>query len=194
MLGDVEFAFALLDGESALLAGEVPQALLPAVPDEGVEDGGSRARDEPAVRVEKAARGRLPGWCVVLSFTLLGSVAFFFGASLRHKNATGASYVERIMDRLRTPDINRIRDLTGEDPEKIFVDRTAGPGVPVTVVEELPEEMQGWEDRDRGEDEGWSGGAGGVLDDAAGGGAVEPAETGPDDEAREAPDDTGGGG
>lgn len=191
MLGDVEFAFELLDGEGAALANEVPgagSAFAAASDGGGVEMSlePDHARPEATARGGRIATGGVPRWCVVVSFVVLGSGAFFLGASLRHKNATGTSYVERIMNHLRTPDINRIRDLTGEDPEEVFVDRTAEPEVPVTVVEELPEEMQGWEDRDRREGGGADSGYAGAFGHASGGGEdAGEAETDRDGEPRD---------
>ncbi len=163
-LGDVSFTFELLPDEAATLQDETAPVM-------AAEEPEHFSRDEPADDESQSSRRGIPGWCVFLAFLFFGSGAFFLGASLRHKNETGTGFGELIMKRLSTPDINRIRDITGEDPEEVFLSFRPKSTEGIVIAEELPPEMEGWENRERPEGEEDSGYADAIHGDAEEGNA-----------------------
>jgi len=100
LLGKVAFTFELNDGETAALAAEVSSAAVDARPVTAAPRRGRASREaghssEPIP--VKIPTGPSDG-VLVLAFVVLGTIAFLYGASMRHSNETGGSFIGLILD------------------------------------------------------------------------------------------------
>lgn len=155
LLGDVEFHFQLGEDELAVLAGEGggPEKPLPDMPEVAAAKPPPRPRMTP--QPATATGGGLSGWWLVLAFIVLGSASFYAGLSLRHKNETGSTLGEVTRKQLSQPDVSRLATRDPELYSELFIkpsekeeeelDIVVAPPVP----EEVPPEIEGWEDRER---------------------------------------------
>ena len=173
MLGDVTFDFKLSEDELAALAGEqagvegTPAGPTPVVIPERPREMPRRVH--PSKRTPAPARPMVAtpsgasGWWLVLAVLVLGTGAFYAGLSLRHKNETGITLGEAMKKRLSTPDVARlaerdpelyseffIKPSEDEEEDELDIVVTAPP-----VQEEVPPEIEGWENRERPDD--WEG-------------------------------------
>lgn len=119
LLGKVEFTFELNDGETAALAAEVAPApkkgkslAVEAEPDSDSDSEPKPASPRRARREARDSTGpvevEIPsgpsGGVLVLAFAVLGTIAFLYGASMRHNNETGGSFIGLILDGSGQPD------------------------------------------------------------------------------------------
>jgi len=211
MLGDVEFTFELSEEEIGTLAMEATHPLgtpesvespplqadgettVENIPHLGdLEDPSPPAEedeeDEPKVKLEIAAfLAKIPSWVRKCAVLLILAIALFLGASKRHEVETGTSLGAVIKKRLTTPDINRIRKITGEDPDEVFRSRMqqAQTETVNAVQEELTPEMEEWENRERTQSTDDGGYASVIQDGADADPQEEPTETDEGDEEEE---------
>ncbi len=117
-LGDVGLVFELSEEEIKTLEEETAPA--------PVKEDTRRPKHPPKTAQPHVIKRKnaIPEWCIFLAFVIFGTGAFFTGASLRYKNETGVSYGELIKKRLTTPDINRIKAITGENPDEVLLNRS----------------------------------------------------------------------
>jgi pSer/pThr/pTyr-binding forkhead associated (FHA) protein len=141
-LGDVGFEFQLSDEEMAALAAE-----LPTTPERKPE---AEAEPEAPDSADAPPVVRLPvriGIFQVLVLLVLAAVAFWFGMATRHKNDFGIPLWVAILRGHPAPEKAKEKPPTPETGE-VFAEQPDAQ-VPPPAPEGVPEEIEGWDQRDR---------------------------------------------
>lgn len=161
MLGDVVLDFTLTGEEAAALAIESKGGA-----DRVAAHGGRPAvAKSPHQLVADARRAAgIPkhgagDWWLLMLFLVLAAAAFYTGLSVRHQNETGVSLGQAIQNRMGSPDVSGAAERDPDPDQEAFIepgDRDGNEDVeePEIIVtppepEDLPPELEGWEDRER---------------------------------------------
>lgn len=144
-LGDVEFEFQLSEEELAALAAEGPGEV--AMPDQPAgRDGGGSSKGGPTGPPQLASAAGGMGFFQVLVLFVLLVAAFWYGMATRHKNEFGISLGEAVLRGHPAPKAEE----NGPPPAPA---REQSEAARPEESEGVPEGLEGWEQRDRSEEE-----------------------------------------